>query len=180
MPTAMSSHRATWFEATARERTEVVASILQRAGAIVMRGGLVLIILWFGIFKFTPTEAQSIQPLVANSPVLAWLYALTDVSGASRIIGWAEIAIALLIALRPVARRASAAGSIGAVVMFLTTLSFVVTTPGSWARVDGVVVPAGAGAFVIKDLLLLAAALWTAGESLAQPSGREASSRSWS
>ena len=135
-----------------------------------MRYGLAAIILWFGVFKFTPSEAQAIQPLLAHSPILSWLYVLTDVRGASRIIGCAEIIIALLIALRPLSRRASAAGSIGAVFMFLTTLSFAISTPGSWAVVDGIPVPAGAGAFVIKDLFLLGAALWTAGEALASAS----------
>jgi len=132
----------------------------------VLRYGLVLLVLWFGLFKFTPTEAQAIQPLVANSPLLSWLYALTDVRGASRLIGIAEIVIALLIAARPISSRASALGSLGATVMFLTTLSFLASTPGSWGRVDGFLVPTGAGGFLIKDLLLLGAALWTAYEAL--------------
>ena len=142
------------------------ADILLRSSAVVLRYGLVLLVLWFGLFKFTPTEAQAIQPLVANSPLLSWLYALTDVRGASRLIGIAEIAIALLIAARPISARASALGSLGATVMFLTTLSFLATTPGSWGRVDGFLVPTGAGGFLIKDLLLLGAALWTAYEAL--------------
>lgn len=142
------------------------SDVLLRSGATVLRYGLVLIVLWFGVFKFTPSEAQAIQPLVSNSPVLSWLYALTGVRGASRIIGVAEIVIALLIAARPFSSRASAVGSLGAIFMFLTTLSFLATTPGSWGVVDGVLVPTGAGGFLIKDLLLLGAAVWTAGEAL--------------
>jgi len=148
------------------------ADILLRSSAVVLRYGLVLLVLWFGLFKFTPTEAQAIQPLVANSPLLSWLYALTDVRGASRLIGIAEIMIALLIAARPISARASALGSLGATVMFLTTLSFLATTPGSWGRVDGFLVPTGAGGFLIKDLLLLGAALWTAYEALAASRSR--------
>jgi len=98
--------------------------------------------------------------------LLSWLYASTDLRGASRIIGVAEIAIALLIAARPFSACVSAAGSIGATVMFLTTLSFLATTPGSWGVVDGILVPTGAGSFLIKDLLLLGASVWTAGEAL--------------
>jgi uncharacterized membrane protein YkgB len=161
-------NEVSWRSSARTDWSDAASAWFQRSGEIVMRLGLVVLILWFGVFKFTPTEAQSIQPLVVNSPILSWLYALTGVRGASNIIGLAEIAIALLIALRPISRRASAVGSIGAVFMFLTTLSFVVTTPGSWARVDGLLVPAGAGGFVIKDVLFLAAALWTAGEALAQ------------
>ena len=143
------------------------ADVLLRSGVAILRYGLVLLVLWFGVFKFTPTEAQAIQPLVSHSPFLSWLYALTGVRGASRLIGLAEIAIALLMAARPVSARASAVGSIGAIIMFLTTISFLATTPGSWGVVDGILVPTGAGGFLIKDLLLLGAAVWTAGEALA-------------
>jgi uncharacterized membrane protein YkgB len=149
-----------------------VTEVLSKSGAAILRYGLVALVLWFGVFKFTPTEAQSIQPLVANSPFLSWLYAVTGVRGASRVIGLAEIAIALLIAVRPLSPRASAVGSIGAIIMFLTTLSFLATTPGSWGVVDGVLVPTGAGGFLIKDLLLLGAAVWTAAEALAASAHR--------
>lgn len=62
--------------------------------------------------------------------------------------------------------RVSALGSIAAVGMFATTLSFLGATPGMWAQVDGIVVPSMTGAFLLKDVLLLGAALWSAGESL--------------
>ena len=145
---------------------------LRRASEIVMRYGLVILILWFGLFKFTPTEARAIEPLVSNSPLLSWLYLLTSVRGASRVIGIAEILIALLIALRPFSARAAAAGGIGAILMSMTTLSFLVTTPGSFGRVDGFLVPTGAGGFLIKDLLLLGAALWVAADALASRPAR--------
>jgi uncharacterized membrane protein YkgB len=131
-----------------------------------MRLGLVGIILWFGAFKYTAAEAHAIQPLLANSPLLKWLYRVTDVQGASRLIGSAEILIAGLIALRPFAPRLSAAGSLAAVGMFSTTLSFLLTTPGVWARIDGFLVPNETGSFLIKDLFLLGAALWTASEAI--------------
>jgi reactive chlorine resistance protein C len=142
------------------------AAVLRRAATAVLRYGLVVIIAWFGAFKFTPTEAHAIQPLLANSPLLRWLYAVLDVGGASRVIGTVELLIAGLIALRPWSPRLSAAGSLAAVGMFATTLSFLITTPGAWAHVDGFLVPSEAGAFLIKDLFLLGAALWTASEAL--------------
>lgn len=166
MNTLNVSKDLNWRAGAASAPLDRAADVLLRSSAIVLRYGLVLLVLWFGVFKFTPTEAQAIQPLVANSPILSWLYAVTDVRGASRVIGLAEVTIALLIAARPFAPRASALGSLGAIAMFLTTLSFLVTTPGSWGRVDGLLVPVGAGGFLIKDLLLLGAALWTASEAL--------------
>lgn len=135
------------------------------------RYGLVVIVLWLGVFKFTPTEARAIEPLLTHSPLLSWLYVVTDVRGASRLIGSAEIVIALLIALRPVAPLVSGLASLAAVGMFLTTLSFLVTTPGMWGVVDGVPVFLGGGGFVIKDVFLLAAALGAAAEALAAAGG---------
>jgi uncharacterized membrane protein YkgB len=147
--------------------SERTADVFLSSGAFVLRYGLALLILWFGLFKFTPSEAQAIQPLVAHSPLLSWLYVVTGIRGASRVIGIAEIVIALLMFARPFSARLSAVGSIGATLMFLTTMSFLATTPGSWGLVDGFLVPTGAGGFLIKDLLLLGAALWSAGEARA-------------
>ena len=130
------------------------------------RYGLVGIILWYGVFKFTTAEANALEPLLTNSPLLSWLYSITDVNGASRVIGVTEIVIALLIASRPWAPMLSALGSIGAIGMFLTTLSFLATTPGMFARVEWLVVPAGGGGFIIKDVFLLGSAMLTAAEAL--------------
>ncbi|HJU89458.1 MAG TPA: DUF417 family protein [Gemmatimonadaceae bacterium] len=152
-------------------RTVDLASFLDRGGGVILRYGLVGFILFFGAFKFTAAEAEAIRPLVANSPFLGWLYAVTDVRGASRLIGAAEIVIALLIASRPFAPRLSALGSAGAIAMFLTTLSFLVTTPDTWAVVEGFAVPGAMGAFIVKDVFLLGAAMWTAGEALRSSRG---------
>ncbi|WP_345235930.1 YkgB family protein [Hymenobacter saemangeumensis] len=140
-------------------------SVLDRAGTLVLRYSLVLIVLWFGLFKFTPTEAKAIQPLFTHSPLFSWLYDVLSVQAVSNLVGTAEILIALLIALRPLAPRLSYLGSLGAVLTFVVTLSFLFTTPGSFALVDGLWVPGGAGGFIIKDLSLLGAALYTAAEA---------------
>ena len=43
---------------------------LSDLGIIVIRYGLVLVIFWIGAMKFTAYEANGIQPLVANSPLM--------------------------------------------------------------------------------------------------------------
>ena len=138
---------------------------LERAGTFALRYSLVLILGWIGLFKFTPTEATGIQPLFAHSPLFAWVYNLLSVRAVSDLVGSAEILVAVLLALRPVALRLSYFGSLGAVVIFLTTVSFLFTTPGAFVVVDGLWVPGGTGAFLIKDLTLLGAALYTAAEA---------------
>jgi uncharacterized membrane protein YkgB len=147
-------------------RSRVVArGGTSNTGTLVLRYSLVLIVLWFGVFKFTPTEAAAIKPLFTNSPLFAWLYAVLSVQAVSNLVGGAEILIALLIAVRPLAPRLSYVGSLGAVLMFAVTVSFLFTTPGSFDVVDGLWVPGGAGGFLIKDLTLLGAALYTAAEA---------------
>jgi uncharacterized membrane protein YkgB len=143
------------------------AAALEAAGGAVLRYGLVAILLYFGTFKFTAVEAASIRPLVENSPLMGWLYAVLSERGVSSLIGGAEIVIALLILARRWSPRAAVAGGVLAAVTFATTLSFLFTTPGSWASVPGfpLPLPSGGGGFILKDLFLLGAGLWTAGEA---------------
>jgi reactive chlorine resistance protein C len=142
-------------------------SVVQMAAAYLLRYGLVLVIAWIGFMKFTAYEAAGIQPLVANSPLMSWVYAIFSARAFSALLGVVEVAVAAMIALRPLSAKVSAIGSGLAAVMFLTTLTFILSTPGWEASLGGFpalsVVP---GQFIIKDIVLLAAALWSLGEAL--------------
>jgi uncharacterized membrane protein YkgB len=105
-------------------------SKLEAIGGQTSRYGLVAVLLLIGALKFTPQEAAGIQPLVAHSPLMSWMYAALSVQGASNVIGVIEVTIAALIALRPVSSRASFAGSLGAAITFLFTLEFPVHHAG--------------------------------------------------
>jgi uncharacterized membrane protein YkgB len=75
--------------------------------------------------------------------------------------------IAILIALRRWFPKASAIGSVGAIFMFLTTLSFIITTPGWEPSLGGFPALSGdVGEFLIKDFTLLGASIWTLADSL--------------
>jgi uncharacterized membrane protein YkgB len=103
---------------------------VQALGSLVLRYGLVLVIGWIGLMKFTEYEAKGIRPLVAHSPLMSWMYSFLTVRAFSNALGVVEVAIAILIGLRHWSAKASALGSAGAVLMFLTTLSFLFSTPG--------------------------------------------------
>ena len=151
---------------------------LESLGITLLRYSLVLILVYFGAFKFTMAEAQAIQPLVAESPLMSWLYRVLDVQGVSRLIGLAELAIAALIFVRPWSPLWSAIGSLAAVGMFTITLSFLLTTPGLWQWVESFPAPTEGAAFLMKDVFLLGAAICTAGEALKARLGRGAPARS--
>jgi reactive chlorine resistance protein C len=144
-------------------------------GSRVLRYGLVLVVGWIGLMKFTGYEANGIQPLVAHSPLMGWMYHFLSVRQFSDGLGVVEVAIALLIALRPWSPKASAVGSALAMVMFLTTLSFLFSTPGWEPSLGGFpALSASPGQFLLKDLVLLGAAIWSLGESLTSVSMRAA------
>jgi reactive chlorine resistance protein C len=136
-------------------------------GHAFLRYGLVVAIGWIAAMKVTEYEAKGIQPLIMHSPFLSWGYSVWSVHHFTMIIGAIEITIATLIALRRWFPKASAVGSVGAVFMFLTTLSFIITTPGWEPSLGGFPALSGdVGEFLIKDLVLLGAALWTLADSL--------------
>lgn len=140
---------------------------LERIGEFVFRYGLVMILLWAGLLKFTEYEANNIEPMVANSPLWSWAFQGLGLRTLSKLIGVLEILIGLLIAARPVWPKLSAVGSIGSVALFVITLSFMLTTPGVWEPGYGFpALSALPGQFLAKDMVLLGVSIWTAGEAL--------------
>jgi uncharacterized membrane protein YkgB len=145
----------------------MLASRLNAIGMHIARYGLAVVLLWIGGMKFTAYEAEGIKPMVANSPFMGWAYNVMSEQAFSNLLGVVEIATGLLIALRPVWPLGSAVGSGLAVGTFLTTLTFLFTTPGWEPSLGGF--PALShmpGEFLLKDLVLLGASLFTAGEAL--------------
>lgn len=148
-------------------RKDEIALRVTYLGSRLLRYGLATVIAWIGLMKFTGYEAMGIQPLVAHSPLLGWTYHIWSVRQFSAGLGVVEIGIAALIALRPWSPRASAIGAAAAVLMFLTTLSFLFSTPGWEPSLGGFpALSALPGQFLIKDVVLLGAAVWSLGESL--------------
>ena len=141
------------------------APALTRWGQLISRYGLVVVLAWIGFGKYVKMEARV---LIQHSPLMSWVYDVFSVTFVARALGTMEIVAALLIALRPVWPRVSAAGSALAVVLFLGTLSFLLTTPGVVASYTHgfPVLSALPGQFLLKDLVLLGVAVWTLGDSL--------------
>jgi uncharacterized membrane protein YkgB len=126
------------------------------------RYGLVVVLAWIGVGHYA--HPATIQPLIAHSPLLSWLYGIFNIRTLGYALASAEITAALLIALRPLWPRVSAVGSVFAVLIFCSTISFLFTTPGVFT---GGPVLSMIGEFLIKDIVLLGVALWTLGDSLA-------------
>ena len=142
------------------DATDARITRLERVGTAVLRYGVVFLLVVIGAAKYFAFEAEGIKPLVEHSPLLSWMITAFGVQGASNVIGTIEIAIGLAIASRPLAPALSAIGSGLGVVTFLTTLSFLFTTPGALSPQNP------ANGFLMKDIVLLGACIATAAEAL--------------
>ena len=146
---------------------EHISSQVEAVGRELARYGLVIVVGWIGLMKFTAYEAHGIHLYVANSPLMSWVYGSMSVRGFSAALGVVEATVAILIATRPFLPWASALGSALAVGMFLTTLSFLITTPGVWEPSAGgfPALSGKPGQFLLTDLALLGISLWSLGEA---------------
>jgi reactive chlorine resistance protein C len=153
--------------ATTTQDRIALSRMLEVTGMLLMRYGLVLILFWIGLMKFTSYEANAIKPLVEHSPFMGWMYSVMSVQTVSNVIGVIEVATAVLMALQPWSAIASAIGSAMATFTFLLTLSFLFSTPGWEPTLGGFpALSVAPGQFILKDLLLLGAAVWSLGDSL--------------
>ncbi|NIJ52535.1 YkgB family protein [Dyadobacter arcticus] len=145
---------------------------LENIGTQLIRYGLAIVFIWIGILKFTTYEAAGIKPLVEHSPLLSWTYNFLSVTSFSGLLGFIEIVIGILIVCRPFSPKASALGSIAAVLTFVITLTFMISTPGVIQEGYGFpFLSALPGQFLAKDVVLLGASVWSAGEALAASRG---------
>ncbi len=129
---------------------------------------LVVVYAWFGGMKFTAYEAEGLTGLVGNSPFLSWAYSLFSERVFSGLLGILELSIGALIAARLVSPVYSLVGGVLSAGLFVTTLSFMVTTPGVFEPEMGFpAISVAPGQFLLKDVGLLALSLWIVVDSLA-------------
>lgn len=83
---------------------------LETLGLRFTRYALALVLLGFGVMKFTAYEAKGIEPLFSNSFLFAWAYQLFGLQTLSNLLGVTEIITGLLIASRRFSPVASAVG----------------------------------------------------------------------
>ncbi|WP_200147150.1 DUF417 family protein [Francisella noatunensis] len=113
---------------------------------------VITILIWLGIFKFTSTEAKSIQPLVYNHPLMGWIYLLISERIVSSLIGLVEIVVGLgmLIGIK-YSKIGLVSGTLAAII-FITTTSFIFTTPHVFQIIENI---PHIDFFLFKDLALL-------------------------
>ena len=152
-------------------------------------------LLWIGGLKAFPYEADGIVPYVANSPTMGFLYHAKSPEYARHMnkegelvpanrewhdqngtytfaygLGAVIVAYGLMLCLHPWLPQVAAVGSFLIFVMSLVTLSFLVTTPECWVPAlgdahHGFPYLTGRGRLVVKDAIMMGAALVTMADS---------------
>lgn len=171
-----------------------LASGMDRAGVAVTRVGLIVVLLWIGGLKAFRYEADGIVPFVANSPFMSFFYSDPGgykshmnpegkLAPENRVwheanrtyefaygLGAVIVLYGLLLCLHPWLPQAAALGSFLVFVMSFVTLSFLITTPECWVPDLGDVEHgfpylSGRGRLVVKDAIMMGAALVTMADS---------------
>jgi len=158
---------------------EALGADVTKLGGYGIVASLAVIYFWFGGMKFTAYEAEGLVPLVQNSPLLSWMYDIFSVRGFSTFLGFVELTIGLLIAGRILSPALSAIGGFLSAGLFVTTLSFMISTPGVFEPSMGFpAISVAPGQFLLKDVGLLAASVLVLGHSLSAMAGRQTRARS--
>jgi len=171
-----------------------LAARADRPGMIITRIGLMIVLLWIGGLKAFPYEADGIMPFVANSPLMKFLIrdpgnykthrnpegALVEENRAwhrqngtypfAYGLGTIIVLYGVLIGTHPWLPQVAAVGSFLVFIMSFVTLSFLVTTPECWVPAlgdaqHGFPYLSGAGRLVLKDAIMMGAALVTMSDS---------------
>ena len=122
--------------------------------------GMVVMLFWAGAFKMTAAGAEGIIPLVSNSPLIAWHFKLFGPYVGADIIGLTEWIGGILIVIGLFKPKAGIVGGIIGVVMFFTTSTMLLTTPGAIIKVNGMGYMNNLGLFLYKDVINLGASFY--------------------
>ena len=174
------------FEAMAR---------MDHWGMALTRLGLIIVLVWIGSLKAARYEADGIVPFVANSPFMSFFYAHPapeyrqhmnkegELAPANHVwnesnhtypfaygLGSVIVVFGLMLSLHRWLPQVAAAGSFLVFTMSLVTLSFLVTTPEAWVPdlggpQHGFPFLSGAGRLVVKDAIMMGAAVVTMADS---------------
>jgi uncharacterized membrane protein YkgB len=122
--------------------------------------GMIVMLLWAGAYKMTAPGAEGIVPLVLNSPLISWHFKLFGTYIGSDLIGLTEWIAAILFIAGYVRPKAGILGGLVATLMFFTTSTMLITTPGTTSVVHGMRYMSFLGLFLFKDVISLGASLY--------------------
>jgi uncharacterized membrane protein YkgB len=126
-----------------------------------VRASMVIIYFFFGYQKWFPYEAHTLIPFISSSPLMAWMYPLFGLQGASWFLGISEWLFGALILLGFWDKPLGILGALGSCVTFIMTITIIPFMPDGWnASAGGFPAMQGNVAFLMKDVVLFAVSFY--------------------
>jgi uncharacterized membrane protein YkgB len=135
-----------------------------------VRASMVLIFVLFGYQKWFEYEGQTLIPFIKNGPLTFWMHSAFGIQGASYFLGVSEWLTAAFLMWGFWNNKAGSLGAFLSVGTFITTISIIPFMPDGWNEAAGFPAMQGNVAFLMKDVVLLAASVYLLKEDLVRAS----------
>lgn len=157
-----------------------LVKVLARAGLFkedldyrIIRAAMVVMFFFLGYQKWWAYEAQTLIPFISNGPLIAWMYPVFGIRGASWFLGLFEWLFGALLLGGFWSKRLGVLGAAGSVVTFVMTVTiipFIPLMPDGWAAsAGGFPAMVGNVPFLMKNVALLAASVHLLRQDLRAP-----------
>jgi uncharacterized membrane protein YkgB len=136
-----------------------------------VRASMVIIYFFFGYQKWFDYEAQDLIPFFTHGPLIFWMYSVFGVKGSTYFLGVSEWLFGALLLAGFWNRKLGILGALGSVGTFISTVTIIPFMPDGWApSAGGFPAMVGNVAFLMKDVVLLAASFYLLKQDLVRAS----------
>jgi uncharacterized membrane protein YkgB len=133
-----------------------------------VRAAMVIVYFFFGYQKWFDYEAKGLVPFFTHGPLIFWMYPVFGMKGATYLLGVSEWLFGALLLAGFWNKRLGILGALGSVFTFIATVTIIPFMPDGWAAsAGGFPAMVGNVAFLMKDVVLLAASFYLLKQDLA-------------
>ena len=134
-----------------------------------VRASMVIIYFFFGYQKWFDYEAQGLIPFFTHGPLIVWMYPVFGIKGSTYFLGVSEWLFGALLLAGFWNKKLGVLGALGSIFTFIATVTIIPFMPDGWAAsAGGFPAMVGNVAFLMKDLVLLAASFYLLKQDLAR------------
>jgi uncharacterized membrane protein YkgB len=145
-----------------------------------IRASMVIIFFFFGYQKWFNYEAQGLIPYISHGPLIFWMYPVFGIRGATWFLGVAEWAFGLLLFVGFWNKQLGIIGALGSCFSFIATFTILPFFPNGWEpSAGGFPAMTEHVAFLMKDLVLLAASFYLLRQDVLRAASAREPYRDW-
>ncbi len=143
----------------------MISKTFKSLGQFILRYALAIVFIWLGLMKLKNSEADYLKDVLSNSALFSWLLKYITPYAFSQLVAYLQMLIGIMIAAKPVARKLSFAGGVLASVVLFLSVTTLFTSSYVWLAPYGFPELSKLGQSILKDVVLLGAAMWCVGDS---------------